>query len=231
MTSVRRMALLTLFVSIAYHGCEKANQSMSNTASVAQQAAAVPSNPAHDQDRGTWGNPFQPGGIAVDNRIGKLTLNIGQGPDYPRELNASICFTNVGPGRKFFNPTFNRLLPLPAVLALYDEKNNFVMDFMEFIAGSRRGAGQNDWGFLDKGASAQVDWPVQRDTVFREMLRPGHHYRLQAIFLKLFIADPEAVGSAWMPTEGHTLSEPLVRSNVVELEIDAAGNWKLPDSR
>jgi hypothetical protein len=127
---------------------------------------------------------------------GYATLSLSQTrPRLGERFTADIRFTNRSGGDYFYNPFFNRLVPLPARLAIFDSSKKYLGDLLTWEGGSQKAVSSGDWQFIP--GDCYVGTPIADLTagyvpgtefgVMSHLLPPGE-YHLQVIYLKAFIA-------------------------------------------
>ena len=148
--------------------------------------------------------------------LSKMKLKAGE------KFTADIRFLNKSGGDKFYNPFFNALRPLPAELAIFDGKKNYIGNLLSNNGGSRIvGETNADWTYIASLAYVGKEYSLEAGNVFgtiydpvfgktkdsRDRLPNGKYY-LQVIYNGLFISRNFSGGS-----------KELFRSNPVEFEI------------
>jgi len=115
-----------------------------------------------------------------------------------------------------YNCTFNRLIPLPGQLAVYNEKKEYVGDLFYSSGGSRRLIEDYDWTVLYDGAHVGCHLSVN----FGRQNLPSGVYFIQLILYRAFISpDPYRVVNE--PVDFHKTYDrrELCRSNVIKVEV------------
>ncbi len=111
-----------------------------------------------------------------------------------KKFSVDIRFTNKSGGAYFYNPFFNRLIPLSAKLAIYNSKKEYIGNLLYWEGGSRKNVASNDWKFIP--ADSYVGTPLTftagyvPDTahgVTSNLLPLGEYY-LQMIYYKSFVS-------------------------------------------
>jgi hypothetical protein len=110
-----------------------------------------------------------------------------------KEFSVDICFTNIGGGDDFYNPFFDRLIPLSAMLAIYNSKMEYIGDLLFRDGGSQKTVTSTDWQFIPSGCYVGTQLiftagyiPGTPNVVTSNLLPPGEYY-LQMIYYKTFI--------------------------------------------
>lgn len=152
---------------------------------------------------------------------GKATLTLNKTKfKVGEKFTADIRFLNQSGGDKFYNPFFNRLIPLPAKLAIFDGKKKFIGDLMGNTNGSRRSINPDtDRTYIEGSSYVGTKYPLTAGSVqgtkydpfigkeSRKWLPVGRYY-LQVIYNTSFVE----LGLRGYNTE-------LFRSNVAEFQI------------
>ncbi len=123
-----------------------------------------------------------------------------------------------------YNWQFNRLLPLPGQLAIYDADRRYLGNLIAFRFGSQRGISGEDWSFLygesyvGKPIEFRVDhiWNSKYDV---DLLPVGTYY-IQLVLHKVFfsVSPFRTLGDKPDFYENFDRSE-LCRSNAIRIEI------------
>jgi len=154
--------------------------------------------------------------------VNKTTVKLGG------QFNIDIRFVNNSSGDYFYNPFFNRVIPLPAQLAIFDKDKKYLGDLIDQsgspVTARRAAMSTNDWVFIPSGGYLGVTFgPIQAGNTPafpRQTLKAGDYY-LQMIFYKGFVEANRA--NAEKPSinvflKGFSRKE-LFRSNVVKIRI------------
>lgn len=132
-----------------------------------------------------------------------------------------VRFTSEGWGGTFFNVfLLNPGAGLPASLAMFDEKKNYLGNLLEWNGGSRRNMTPDDWFRVPSGAYVGTTVNQRAGLFgFRVEPLPAGTYYLQMIYNKSFTAprpdNDEEMGrfyKEWDRSE-------LFRSNVLKIEL------------
>ncbi|HZF00502.1 MAG TPA: hypothetical protein VE344_01260 [Methylomirabilota bacterium] len=136
--------------------------------------------------------------------IEKTTIQSGQ------LFSIDVKFFNNSGGDYFYNPFFDRLIPLPAQLAIYDNDKKYLGDLIEFEGGSQRMVGANDWTRISSlcYVGATLNANISNSA-------PGDYY-VQVIFYKSFIAPASTSAQEFYKKFDHA---ELFRSNSVKIRI------------
>jgi len=137
-----------------------------------------------------------------------------------------ISFHNTGGGAYFFNPFFNRLIDLPAQLAIFDSQKEYIGNLLYWEGGSRRTPGRNDWTFIWNGF---VGTNIERMAGYvpgtnygstGSLLPPGTYY-IQMIYYGVFLRPYheelkyEQQIDEWKASD----KKELFRSNVINVDL------------
>jgi hypothetical protein len=117
-----------------------------------------------------------------------------------------------------YNWQFISLLPLPGQLAVYNDKKEYVGDFLHWSGGSQRTPSDGDWTFLYGGSHVGSSLEIRFERVAEKL--PAGTYYIQLILYQAFLS----------PNPRRILGEPidfyktfdrseLCRSNVIKVEI------------
>jgi hypothetical protein len=136
-----------------------------------------------------------------------------------------ITFHNTGGGAYFFNPFFNTLIDLPAQLAIFDSRKEYIGDLLHWVGGSRRSTGPNDWTFIWGGfvgtsfeRTAGYVPGTKYDSV-RNPLPPGTYY-IQMIYHGVFLHPHQELKHKQEIDDWKTFDKKeLFRSNVIKIDL------------
>jgi hypothetical protein len=159
--------------------------------------------------------------------LSKTTFKLGE------RFTADLRFTNISGGDYFYNPFLNRLVPLPASLAIFDSSKKYIGDLLTWDGGSQVTVSSGDWQFIPGGC--YVGTPIAYLTagyvlgtefgVMNHLLPPGEYY-LQVIYFRAFITTNPAVqlGDPLKDRQSYQINfyknfdrDELFRSNVVKV--------------
>jgi hypothetical protein len=156
----------------------------------------------------------------------KLTL---KEPQLRRGELASVDYTfyNTNGSYWVYNWGFNRLVPLPGQLAIFDSNRKYLGDLIRFEGGSQKAVGDSDWLFLYDGSHVGTQIAFRAGylpmTKYGSMntLLPNGHYFIQLILYKAFLSDnPSRIQGDNKPDFYKTFDRSeAIRSNVVAIEI------------
>jgi hypothetical protein len=142
-----------------------------------------------------------------------------------RQFTIRITFHNNGGGASFFNPFFNRLIDLPAQLAIFDSQKEYIGNLLNWEGGSRRTPGRDDWTFIWSGF---VGTNIERTAGYvpgtkygssGSLLPPGTYY-IQMIYYGVFLHPPHELKYKQDIDEWKAFDKKeLFRSNVVKVDL------------
>lgn len=135
-------------------------------------------------------------------------------------------FYNTGAAYRVYNCFFNRLIPLPGQLAIYDSNKEYVGDLIRFEGGSQRRVEDDDWLLLYGGSHVganigfRAGYVPQTKYWNMENLLPAGRYFIQLILYKAFLSpNPyRLIGEKLDFYKTFDRSE-VIRSNVIEVEM------------
>src|SRR5262245_11608427 len=109
-----------------------------------------------------------------------------------REFTTQITFHNTGGGAYFFNPFFNRLIDLPAQLAIFDSQKEYIGNLLHWEGGSRRTPERNDWtyiwgGFVGTTIERMAGYVPRTKYGSADSLLPPGTYYIQMIYYGVFL--------------------------------------------
>jgi hypothetical protein len=143
-----------------------------------------------------------------------------------QEFTTQITFHNTGGGAYFFNPLFNRLIDLPAQLAIFDSQKEYIGNLLYREVGSIRTPGPYDWtyilgGSVRKNIKRMAGYvPGTKYNSTGSLLPPGTYY-IQMIYYGVFLR-PYHEGlkyeqqiDEWKASD----KKELFRSNVVKIDL------------
>ena len=160
-------ARIVLFIAILAFGCER---------SIAQRAF-----PFHDETRYELSS----------GERGRVEITL-QGTTLRRGELAEIDYTFFDRSSSYwvYNWNFNRLIPLPGQLAIYDSEKKYVGDVISWEGGSRMGVGDRDWLLLHQGehVGTAIGFRVGYVPFTRYGPLPPGKYFLQLILYKAFFS-------------------------------------------
>ena len=152
--------------------------------------------------------PLESGSFRGKATLSLTNITLRQG----QEFKLDTRFFNNSGGDRFFNPFFNRLIPVPATLAIFGSNKKYIGDLMANLNGSRRSINVNDdWvyigslAYVGKELSLTAGYVAGTKYDTKATPLPAGKYYLQLIYDKSFIGRGE---------HGE-----LFRSNVIEIQI------------
>jgi hypothetical protein len=226
--NVEREVMKRTFVSVALVGLLAAGmQGLSRGAAAPRQGAEL-SYPFSDTPypfRNQY--PYTDGPLHVPLAHALLSVpdttirqaSLGQhGPQIPI-FNVDIRLYNDGMS-SFYNVFWNRQIPLPGHIALYDARNHYVMDLTKFTSGSSMAM---DWknanglwtqipdaDYVGAILSLTLPYPTYR------VIPPGTYY-LQVIYTSNAVVQP---GDLNHPTATTDSDPETFRSNAVKITVE-----------
>jgi hypothetical protein len=137
-----------------------------------------------------------------------------------------ITFHNTGGGAYFFNPFFNALIDLPAELAIFDSRKEYIGNLLYWEGGSRRTPGRDDWtfiwgGFVGTSIERMAGYvPGTKYGSAGSLLPPGTYY-IQMIYYGVFLRPYHKVLKYEQQIDKWQASDrkELFRSNVVKVDL------------
>lgn len=155
----------------------------------------------------------------------KLTLDEGRlrrGERYA----VDYSFRNTNGSYWVYNCFFNRLVPLPGELAIYDSNKEYIGDLIRFEGGSRKGVSDADWLFLYGGSHVGTGIgfragyvPLTKFGSMGSLLPPGRYY-IQLILYKAFLSTNPSHLVGDKPDFYKTFDRSeAIRSNVIQIEM------------
>ncbi len=188
---------------------------------LALAAILLVSNGRISSAQGTPAEPFhekQPlaTGYAVLS-VDKPTIKLGE------RFAVNIRFYNTSSGEYFFNPFFQRLIPKPAQLAIYDSNKQYVADLLTWQGGSRRSVTAGDWTFIptDCYVGTKLTFTAGYNPASSSRKLPAGDYYLQMIYFKAFTMAPRPSDDKPVPGEFYQQFSraTLFRSNAVKIHF------------
>jgi hypothetical protein len=174
-------------------------------------------------------------GIPKEDFVAVQNLNTGASQGYAvlsinqstvklgKKYSIEIRFYNTRGGEYFYNPFFQKLIPLPGQLAIYDKDKNYIADLLTWQGGSRRTVGASDWTFVPSncfvGTTLHTTAGYNPASVQRKL--PEGEYYLQMIYFR-------AYSTAHRPAEGKSAPanfyqefdrSSLLRSNAIKIRF------------
>lgn len=134
----------------------------------------------------------------------------------PSEEEAAMdirLYNDSGDRHSFYNVDWNRLIPLPGCLALYDANKHYVCDLLEAGPGSRASIGEWNWlaipaaGYMGKTVYASLPYPSYK-------IVPAGIYYLQVIYHPCAVQSPSE--AKYIHYDDYS---ELFRSNVVLITV------------
>jgi hypothetical protein len=147
-------------------------------------------------------------------------LRLGQ------QFTIQITFHNTGGGAYFFNPFFNRLIDLPAQLAIFDSQKEYIGNLLYWEEGSRRTPGRSDWayildGFVGTNIERMAGYVPGTKYGNTGSLLPAGTYYIQMIYYGVFLRPYheelkyEQQIDEWKASD----KKELFRSNVIKVDL------------
>ena len=111
------------------------------------------------------------------------------------KFDIDIRFYNNGGGEYFYNPFFNRLIPLPAQLAIFDSEKKYLGDLIAWQGGSQVGVSASCWTSIPSGGYVGIRLRSFTAGYIPSLPPPrkfgAGDYYLQMIYYKVFtLANP-----------------------------------------
>lgn len=131
-------------------------------------------------------------------------------------------YNDSGDRHSFYNVDWNRLIPLPGCLALYDVNKHYVCDLLEAGPGSRASIGEWNWlaipaaGYMGKTVYASLPYPSYK-------IIPAGIYYLQVIYHPCAVQPPSE--AKYIHYDDYS---ELFRSNVVPITVVDSSPVKAP---
>jgi hypothetical protein len=155
----------------------------------------------------------------------KLSLDDGKlrrGERYVVEY----TFHNTNGSYWVYNCFFNRLIPLPGQLAIYDSNKEYLGDLLRFEGGSQKGVGDGDWLFLYGGSHVGMKLefragyvPLTKYGSMGNLLPPGRYY-IQLILYQAFLSTNPSRLRGDKPDFYKTFDRSaVIRSNAIQIEV------------
>lgn len=192
----------------------------------------------------TWVGAFSNEGKAEHSFTAEIPLEVEAGtralhgsatikaPNVPirvgEKFDLELRFANQSSEWTFFNPFFERELPVPAALAVYDAEKKYVGNYFAFHRRRQRDAEERHWVLIPRGGFVGTTFELLAGRLpgtntATPSLLPGKYY-LQAIFFNGFIGKDSARRTFVRPEDGNQIAEhfdthELFRSNVIEIEL------------
>jgi len=142
-----------------------------------------------------------------------------------RDQSHRIKYTFLSLGsHDVYNWQFNRLLPLPGQLAIYDADKRYLGDLIAFRFASQRGISDHDWSFLygERYVGAPIDFRVDHiwHSKYDVDLLPVGTYYIQLVLYNAFFANNpfRSLGDKPDFYQNFDRSE-RCRSNAIRIEI------------
>lgn len=135
-------------------------------------------------------------------------------------------FYNTSGSYWVYNCFFNRLIPLPGQLAIYDSNKEYIGDLLRREGGSQKGIEDGDWLFLYGGShvGASVGFragyvPMTKYGSMHNLLPAGRYY-IQLILYKAFLSPNPSHLLGDRPDFYQTFDRSeVIRSNTIQIEI------------
>ena len=155
----------------------------------------------------------------------KLSFDDGK-PRRGERYIVEYSFYNTSGSYWVYNCFFNRLIPLPGQLAIYDSNKEYIGDLLRFEGGSQKGVADGDWLFLYGGSHVGTNIGFRAGyvplTKFGSMgsLLPAGRYYIQLILYKAFLSTNPSHLLGDKPDFYKTFDRSeVIRSNAIQIEI------------
>ena len=160
--------------------------------------------------------------LKPDFQHGRVVLSLAN-PVLERgqDFQLDVRFTNEEWGGPFFNVFLhNRGAAMPASLAIFDEKKNYLGNLLQWMGGSRQRNTPDDWIRIPAGTYVGMSLS-QRAGLFGFRLEPlpAGNYYLQMVYNKSFIAPRPANPEKMLEFYNNFDRTELFRSNTLKVQL------------